>query len=765
MEITIPTTINTSIFEIKHFEEDINTDILNKLINSSLLNTVKWVAGNTIFENEKQQLQLLNKIIKNNKLKVSYKRPKYNLGRVYPSKSLSLCSLRREIRHTLAFGNYTDIDISNCHPEILNQLCNYQNTTKNIINTKYLNQYVSNRDQILRDTCENYDCTRDQAKQLFISLMYYGTFENWEVETDKEVTEFIYNFINELKNISEYFIKANPNILKIVKALEKKNEKGSVMSIILQEKERQILECVYNYLINKKVINNNDCVLCFDGIMIKSSKYYNELLNELSSEVLKELKFNLLFTQKEFDKHYLEELKEIIYERPTIYNNEIYLELKTKFELNCFRLENPYNYVYMDKYKKTQYFNTDTLRKWATKDYKVKIEDPEDDRKSISFIDVWLSDPNQRTLDKIVFDPSLTSINTFNYFSGFEYTEGEIALNDNPFLELLKRITNDKISYNYMIDWISHIIQTPYKKTNIAIILYSNIKGVGKNCIVDGICKLLEGYSAHVETIDDITKNFNAHLVNKLFIYGDEIKASSKCISDKLKQVITRPTQNFEKKGKDAFEVDDYTNWLFTTNNRDAIKVEQGDRRLFFVDCISEKLPEELYLKFKNYIDNKEEMNKLFNYFKNHKITYKIGIEAPPATRMKNELQFETKPAYIQFLYKQPREIINNRFTSQKLYEKSKVFASSNYLSHSYSITEFGTEISKILKQFKKRTGTGYVYEIDLSYTEFSKILFEYDPDYYRYINNIDDDITPTFTSKEVEEYNTSNLDVFVDDI
>jgi hypothetical protein len=46
----------------------------------------------------------------------------------------------------------------------------------------------------------------------------------------------------------------------------------------------------------------------------------------------------------------------------------------------------------------------------------------------------------------------------------------------------------------------------------------------------------LKGYSAHVETIDDITKNFNSHLVNKLFIYGDEIKASSKCISDKLKQ-------------------------------------------------------------------------------------------------------------------------------------------------------------------------------------------------------------------------------------
>jgi len=204
-----------------------------------------------------------------------------------------------------------------------------------------------------------------------------------------------------------------------------------------------------------------------------------------------------------------------------------------------------------------------------------------------------------------------------------------------------------------------------------------------------------------------------------------------------------------EKKGKDAFEIEDFTNWLFTTNNKDAFKVEQGDRRLFFIECINEKLSKELSTEYYKYIENEEEMNKLFNFFKNHEITYNIGIEAPPASRMKNELQFETKQAYIQLLYKQPREIIKNRFTSQQLYEKSKAFASSNYLNHSYSITEFGTEMSKILKQFKKRTATGYVYEINVNFNEFNKILFEYDSEYYRYINNIEDDIEPTFTGND----------------
>jgi hypothetical protein len=743
MEIILNTTIKTSVFEIKDFEEEISTDTLNKLINSNLLNTVQWTSGNITFENEKQQLQMLNKLIKNNKLKVSYKRPKYGLGRVYPHKSLSLCSLRREIRHTLAFGNYVDIDISNAHPEILNQLC-----LNNNIKTKYLNQYVNNRDEILMETMTYYECNRDEAKKLYITLMYYGSFDNWGSNINKEPTDFIYNFINELKIISEKFISANSDIVKIVKALQKKNLKGSVMSIILQEKERIILECVYNYLIKKKIVQN-DCVLCFDGIMIKQNKYNEKLLDELSAVVFEELKFKFKFTEKTLDEHYLEELKSIVYEKPSIHTDPDYLELKNKFEMNCFRLENPFNFVYLDSDKNIQLFNNEKLKNWTMKDYGIKIQDPDDDKIKKYFVDVWLSDPNQKTYNKIVFDPSFKSINSFNYFSGFNYTEGEQAPLNNPFLNLLKRLCNDKKTYEYFVDWIAHIIQRPFKKTNIAIILYSSVKGVGKNCLVDGISKLLKGYSAHVETIDDITKNFNSHLVNKLFIYGDEIKASSKCISDKLKQVITRPTQNMEKKGKDAIEIEDYTNWLFTTNNRDAFKVEQGDRRLFFVECLNEKLSKEQSTEYYSFIEDENEMNKLFNYFKNHTIIHNIGIGSPPASRMKNELEYETKQAYVQMLYKQPREIINCRFTSQRLYEKSKAFATSNYLNHSYSITEFGTEMSKILKQFKKRTGTGYIYEVDVSLNEFSKILFEYDPDYYRFINNIESDIIPTFTGRE----------------
>ena len=48
-------------------------------------------------------------------------------------------------------------------------------------------------------------------------------------------------------------------------------------------------------------------------------------------------------------------------------------------------------------------------------------------------------------------------------------------------------------------------------------------------------------------------------------MYGDKINANAKKVSDKLKQVITRPKQNLEKNGIDSIEIDDYSNYIFTT--------------------------------------------------------------------------------------------------------------------------------------------------------------------------------------------------------
>ena len=100
------------------------------------------------------------------------------------------------------------------------------------------------------------------------------------------------------------------------------------------------------------------------------------------------------------------------------------------------------------------------------------------------------------------------------------------------------------------------------------------VGGIGKNSIIECLTKIFNKYSGKIESIDDITNKFNINLCNKLFIYGDEITAKASKLYDKLKNIITRTELNLERKGVDPEKINDYANYIFTTNNENAFKIE-----------------------------------------------------------------------------------------------------------------------------------------------------------------------------------------------
>ena len=439
-----------------------------------------------------------------------------------------------------------------------------------------------------------------------------------------------------------------------------------------------------------------------------------------------------------------------------IYNNEIYVRQKIEFEKRIFRLDEPFNFVKINDGNQIELMSIKLLKEWSIGEFDKIDVVIDDNKKTFDFIDIWKDDPNKRKYSKIVFDPSNNDENSvvYNLWKGFDmdYNMKPVLEINSKFLWLLRRICNDDSIYIYVKQWIAHIIQKPFKKTNTAIVLYSDTKGIGKNCIIDGICKLLKNYTGKVGNIEDITRNFNAHLVNKLFISGDEICAKATAVSNKLKEVITRTEQNLEKKGKDAIEVDDYTNWLFTTNNYDAFKIETGDRRLTMINCLEEKLSSGDSIEFYKEINNPTEINKLFNYFRQLPITHHIGIDMPPMTEYKRNLEFNNKPAYIQMIYKEPMTLVGNSFTSTQLLKLCNDYAKTHYLSQCNDIVTFGKMMSSIFKNYKKRSNTGVIYNFkSVEIKQLRKILKEFLPSYYDYVNHIENEILTENDENESE--------------
>ena len=294
--------------------EKVNVNALTKLINGSLLKPTlsKWKQFN--YTSEKQQLMKYLSLIHHGVAIIHYhKCGESNWGRSNPDGMVSLFSIRREIRHTIAGKYYTDIDIDNCHPEILYQLCIQHN-----IPCKFLEKYVLNRRAYLEQVQAYYAVDYDNAKKLFIILLYGGGFKKWatEIGTNKPELDFIKNFIEEFRNIAEVI--TNRNSLIKADVIERKTKQGKTdynlygvsLSIFLQEIEVRILEEIYLYLTANNYVQNKNLVLCADGVMLETKNYKPTLLNDLAVLIKDKFSFNLTFSVKSMDKGFSNDLIE-----------------------------------------------------------------------------------------------------------------------------------------------------------------------------------------------------------------------------------------------------------------------------------------------------------------------------------------------------------------------------------------------------------------------------------------------------------------------
>ena len=680
---------NDSIFEKLELVETIDMNILDKLINSDLLQTTSWEAGGFKFENEKHQLQLLKKSIKNNKLKVA----KYGYGRVYPQKSLSLCSIRKQIRHTISFHQYVDIDVVNCHPELLLQVCEHNN-----IKTKYLKEYVENRDNILLEVQRDYNCSRDDAKLLFIILAYFGSFNTWVSDNNiknNQPTDFIQDYINELKCIGLEIVKANPELLKAVKDAEKKNEKASVVSIFLQEKERLVLEIVYTYLKSKKLIDNN-CVLCFDGIMIPKNKYHSDLLEELSQVVLSSSGFKLKFTEKEMNEHYLNQL-------PDSPNEDSFEYQSKEFEKTHCKIINKSIYI-----KQTDtdiiVFSKGKLREayehltcGEKKNGEMKL-----------FIDQWTTgNMNIRKFDDINSypHPLVCPDHIFNLWTPFkceQYTDSykpnkeglEIILNHIKIL-----CGNEEVVSSYFIKWIGQMIQFPATKT-ICPTLISK-EGAGKGTLIKLLSKML-GKNKVFETTDpnrDVWGNFNSQMINSFFVNLNELSKKDTLESQgKIKGLITDSSLTINAKGKDQFEMNSFHRFIITTNKEDPIATSQDDRRNLIIRTSDELIGNKEYFnKLHNLLEDNNVIRTCYDYFKNIPDLDKFNIIPLPKTQYQENLRLLDLSPPEQFLidFCSKNEGVVE-ILGKDLYTEFSEWIESNDVEYKTTPLKFGVKLSNL---------------------------------------------------------------------
>lgn len=156
-----------------------------------------------------------------------------------------------------------------------------------------------------------------------------------------------------------------------------------------------------------------------------------------------------------------------------------------------------------------------------------------------------------------------------------------------PFLNHLAALIPDADDRRILIEFLAHNVRFPGHKIPWAPVIQS-VEGAGK-----GIMKYLVTHAfgkiyVHFPNAKELTNSgsqFNAWMRSKLFILADEIKVDDRRdLIEVLKPMISEELIEIQGKGVDQDLEDNYANWCFFTNYKDAVPVSKNGRRyaIFF---------------------------------------------------------------------------------------------------------------------------------------------------------------------------------------
>ena len=267
--------------------ECINTDNLTKIINSKLVDNETMTKLLNLKKRLKKNPSHTIKFIPKEKLNKTK-----GVGRLYPShNNPSLQDMPRNVRKALCYDKYTDLDVVNCHPVILRQVFN-----ENEIACDNLEKYVIHRELCLQETGK----PREDAKMSFIRLMYGG-------KPNKNDNAFMVKFYEDftiasrkLLNTAEYNL-----YLKLGELRKPTNPLGHAMSILAQDKERQVVSQIISTFQDH---GYETSTLIHDGFHIKSLNIDNDHIIEAKQNVKKVTGYDIDITTKPMNDFNAEEL-------------------------------------------------------------------------------------------------------------------------------------------------------------------------------------------------------------------------------------------------------------------------------------------------------------------------------------------------------------------------------------------------------------------------------------------------------------------------
>jgi hypothetical protein len=636
-------------------------------------------------------------------------------GRRYGKKNIQ--GIMRCVRGMLLEGIATDIDMVNCHPTILLNLCQEHN-----IECAYLKQYTIEREECLEQIMEMDVLDREDAKKKVLVSTNMGK----KIYTK---SEFLKNYDKEMKKV-QMKLQEVDEFKYIADYAKKDNFNGSFVNHLLCVKENQILEAMEEFCNVEVDLEVHS--LAFDGLQVYGNHYDNsDLLKDMEQFIVRKGLYPVKLIYKAHPLGW--EIPDDFVPYQTQYGlmKEEFEKHNCKVGVNFVRERN--NSI--DVFKKGDFSILNEEMTFMM------------NGKEQSFIDHWFADAEKRryeTFELFVKDCPPDVYNLWKPFqaSSYEYSD-KLSITNRSFTKTFSSVeekceagflwfcnhtlkiicSNHQESHNLLMNWVAQMLQYPETKS-IEIIIVSK-EGAGKDLWLLFLRNIM-GHKKVWECSDPINQifgKFNGMMRDAfLVIFAESNKSYFFNATDKKKQLITNSTITIKIENLPAYDMKSYHRFMEFSNNPDLTvlprrtQVFKGDDCMCvddIVDTPAQKQAKTSYFEEGHcYAEDPDVCKYIYERFMEMSCPKAITRDMIVKNSFHQELLEASKPYYVQFLedlvYKNYVKG-KDTYTNQQLLLLFKSFCSTNYYQENFSSQKLSQHLRHYLTTNGEIQGVDFV--------------------------------------------------------
>ncbi len=228
----------------------------------------------------------------------------------------------------------------------------------------------------------------------------------------------------------------------------------------------------------------------------------------------------------------------------------------------------------------------------------------------------WLTWEHRAEVPGLTFEPggdSITEGGALNLWTGWG-VKSPRAGDIKPWDSLLTHLfADDKVARLWFERWCAYPLQHPGAKMAVAAAIWGPTHGSGKTLVGHTLMRIYgPKHSAELKDTD-LDEERNEWAENKQFVLADDITArGDRKFMRRLMTMITQKYMRLNPKYIPSYSVPDLINYYYTSNDPDALYMDDGDRRFFIWEVRAGKyLPYEVYV---NWRDSEDGISALWHH-------------------------------------------------------------------------------------------------------------------------------------------------------